>query len=107
MENLAGPSALDALPKRGTAILLKHGATCPISSRARDEVAAFARAHPDVPVYGLEVTANHDLAAQAARQLGVTHQSPQVLVLRDGKVAWHAEHYDITAGSLASHTASH
>jgi bacillithiol system protein YtxJ len=103
MEHLTGPSALDALPKSGTAILLKHGATCPISSHARDEVMAFAEVHPDLPVYGVEVTANRDLSAKIAKQLGVTHQSPQVFVLREGEVTWHAEHYDITAQSLASH----
>jgi bacillithiol system protein YtxJ len=106
MENLTGSSTLDTLSGRGTAILLKHGATCPISSRARDEVAAFAEAHPDVPIFELEVTGNRELSAQVASQLGVTHQSPQVFVLRDGKVTWHAEHYDITARSLASQTAS-
>jgi bacillithiol system protein YtxJ len=103
MENLTAPSALDALSKKGKAILLKHGVTCPISARARDEVANFAEAHPDLPVYGVEVTENRDLSTQVARELGVAHQSPQVFVLHDGKVAWHAEHYDITAGSLESH----
>jgi bacillithiol system protein YtxJ len=105
MENLTGHSALDALSRGGTAILLKHGATCPISSRARDELASFAQAHPDLPIYCLEVTTNREISSQLAKQLGVTHQSPQVFVLRDGKVAWHAEHYDITATSLARHAA--
>jgi bacillithiol system protein YtxJ len=105
MKDLTGHSAFDALPRSGTAILLKHGATCPISSRARDELASFAEAHPDLPIYCVEVTANRELSSQVAKQLGVMHQSPQVFVLRDGKVAWHAEHYDITAKGLASHAA--
>ena len=85
------------------AILLKYGATCPISAHARDEVAAFAKAHPDVPVYALDVKANRELSTQVAEQLSVKHESPQLLVVRDGRVAWHAEHYDITAKRIASH----
>jgi bacillithiol system protein YtxJ len=84
-------------------IVLKYGATCPISARARDEIAAFEERHPGLPVYGLDVTAHNRLSAHAADRLGVEHASPQVFVLRDGRPVWHAEHYDITEKSVAAH----
>ena len=37
-----------------------------------------------------------------AAQTGVTHASPQALWFRDGRVAWHASHGEITGASLAA-----
>ncbi len=104
MPHLTSRAQFDALAKDGTAILLKHGATCPISAAAREELADFSRQHGDVPVYDLEVTGNRELSDYAADRLGVEHQSPQAFVLRDGKAVWHAEHYDITAKALEAKT---
>jgi bacillithiol system protein YtxJ len=103
MREITSQSAMDALPGGATAILLKHGGTCPISAHARDEVTAFAAAHPEIPVYGLEVTGNRELSRSLATRLGVHHESPQILVLRDGRVAWSASHYDITRRNLEDH----
>ena len=100
MNNLDSRTDLDALIRTELAVLLKHGARCPVSARAREELSAFVRSHPDVPCGSLEVTAHGDLSKHAAEQLGVEHESPQVFVIRGGKVAWHAEHYAITALNL-------
>jgi bacillithiol system protein YtxJ len=36
----------------------------------------------------------------AARRLGVRHETPQALLLRDEKVVWNASHFSITASAL-------
>jgi bacillithiol system protein YtxJ len=102
MQNLVSQHDIDALIRADEAILLKHGAHCPISAHARDELTAFAAVHPDVTVAALEVTAHRDLAKYAAQRLGVEHQSPQVIIIRGGKVAWSAEHYAITAKDVGA-----
>jgi bacillithiol system protein YtxJ len=89
----AGFERVVALP---TALLLKHGAHCPISANAREEVTSFASAHPDIPVYSLEVTENRDLSKDVAFTLEVHHESPQLFLLEKGKAKWHTEHYDIS-----------
>ena len=100
MKNLDSRADLDALIHTDVAVLLKHGARCPVSARARDEVTAFSTSHPGVVVCALEVTQHGDLSKHAAEQLGIEHESPQVFVIRGGQVAWHAEHYAITALNL-------
>ena len=35
-----------------------------------------------------------------AELVGVAHQSPQALLVEDGRGSWHASHWDITAASL-------
>ena len=102
MQNLISQPDVDALIDTDEAILLKHGARCPVSARARDELSAFMASHPDVVVASLEVTANGALSRYAAERLGVEHESPQILLVRRGAVAWHAEHYAITADRLGA-----
>ncbi len=101
MKTLTSRSDVDAVLGADEAVLLKHGAHCPISARARDEMAAFEKSRPDVSIAAIEVTEHRDLSQHAAQTLGVEHQSPQLLVIRSGKVTWSAEHHAITAKDLA------
>ena len=100
MRDLTSLDATDAVMQEPTAVLLKHGMHCTISGAAREELADFAERHPEVPVYGVEVTGHRDLSEAIAKRFGVPHQSPQAFVLRDGKPVWYAEHFDITAQEL-------
>lgn len=101
MEPITDQAALDRVTQLPSALLLKHGAHCPISANAREQVTAFAAAHPDVPVYALEVTEHAQLSRAAAERLGVRHESPQLIKLERGHVQWFTAHYDIEAGDIA------
>ena len=91
---------LDAALRAPAAVLLKHGASCPISAAAREEISALAGDRPELPIYRIEVTGRRALSDAAADRLGVAHESPQAFVLRDGRVAWYAEHFDITSDAV-------
>lgn len=105
MEPITDQAAFERVTRLPTALLLKHGARCPISANARDEVTSFARSHPDVPVYTLEVTEHRDLSKDVAYTLGVHHESPQLVLLEQGRPAWHVEHYDISADDIEARLA--
>ncbi len=49
----------------------------------------------------VDVRRHHALGQAVARRTGVRHESPQILVLVDGQVAWHASHGRITAVAVA------
>jgi bacillithiol system protein YtxJ len=36
----------------------------------------------------------------AAQRLGIRHETPQAILLRDGRVVWNASHFRITAIEL-------
>ncbi len=57
--------------------------------------------HPDVPVYWVDVKAERPLSRELADRLGVTHESPQAILLRQGAPVWHASHSDVTARAIA------
>ncbi len=82
------------------AVLYKHSPICPTSGVAYEEMLAFRR-RSQVPVYLVDVIKHRPLSRALAERIGVVHESPQAIVLRDGVAAWHRSHYDIQADTLA------
>ena len=56
--------------------------------------------NPDVPTGWIDVVKQRESSRWVAEHLGVTHESPQAIWIRDGDVAWHASHGGITAKEL-------
>lgn len=83
-------------------VIFKHSPACGSSFRAFGEVKAFVRAHPDVPVFVVDVLEQRDISAALAVELGITHESPQVIVTRGGAATWSDSHFRITAQRLAA-----
>jgi bacillithiol system protein YtxJ len=67
----------------GTCYLFKHSTSCPVSARAAEEVRAM---RTDTPIYWVNVREQRDLSNWVAAQYRVTHESPQLILLKDGKV---------------------
>ncbi len=103
MQELTSTDDLDRALAAPEALLLKHGARCPISAAARESVREFSAAHPEVPVYGVEVTGNRALSDLVAERFAVTHESPQLFVVRGGRPVWYAQHFAITPDAVAAH----
>lgn len=78
-------------------VLFKHSLTCPISAAAYGQMAGFAG-----EVALIEVQRARELSREIANRLGVAHESPQVIVLRNGQVVWNASHFAITADAVTA-----
>ncbi|HEV2764161.1 MAG TPA: bacillithiol system redox-active protein YtxJ [Pyrinomonadaceae bacterium] len=91
-------AALDELVARShdaPVILFKHSLTCPISATAYREMEGVGR---DV---GLVVVQKaRPVSDEIEARTGVRHESPQALILRDGRVVWSATHWNVTAGAV-------
>lgn len=89
---------LEASRERPVA-LLKHSVACPISSRGRHE---FLRLDDegDPPLYTVIVQAARDVSRTVAERLGVRHETPQVILVKDGEAVFHASHFGVTAGAV-------
>jgi bacillithiol system protein YtxJ len=86
------------------AVIYKHSRRCWICTKAQQQVREFAAGHPEVPVYQVDVVEGKDLSSEVAVRLGVDHQSPQVIVVRNGKPAWNGSHFRISARILERET---
>jgi bacillithiol system protein YtxJ len=77
--------------KKKPVIVFKHSNACSISARAYREMENVEG------VNILEVQSARDVSHELASRTGVRHETPQVIILRDGKSVWNASHFDVTA----------
>ena len=76
-------------------ILFKHSSTCPISSAAYKQM---SQVEADVSL--IVVQSARNVSDEIAARTGIRHESPQVIVIKNGKVVWSASHFDIKAGAV-------
>jgi bacillithiol system protein YtxJ len=88
---------LVARSKERPVVIFKHSLTCPISSAAYNQMERF-----NGEVALIEVQRARELSKEIENRLGVAHESPQVIVLRNGQVVWDASHFTITAQAVAA-----
>ena len=101
---LADVAALDAAlaqSREATTLVYLHDPYCPISRRAWGEMQQLP---PEAlgAAYLVDVSRQHDVKQAVAARTGVWHESPQVIVLRDGKAVWDASHFAITAAQVTA-----
>lgn len=100
-ENWSDVAEIDeSLARPGDAFIFKHSTRCGISTVANEEVEKYLAGSPPVPVYRVLVVEQRPLSNHLAETLGVRHQSPQLLLVRDGKPVWEKTHYSITAEAI-------
>jgi bacillithiol system protein YtxJ len=94
-------SATQASQDRPT-VLFKHSTRCGISAHALERLEALEiKDHFDF--YYLDILAHRAVSDAIAQQWGVTHQSPQVLIIKNGKLVFHTSHHAITPESILMH----
>ena len=74
------------------AVLFKHSNTCGVSARAYAEMSKLSE-----PVGLITVQKARAVSDEIEKRWQVDHESPQVLVIRDGKLVWVASHFQVKA----------
>ncbi len=100
MREIESASELDAAFQADIAIIYKHSPICGASRWAREEVLEFAEAHPEIPVYQIDVIDARPLSQEVEARLNIPHQSPQAIVLRAGRPAWSDSHSGVRKAAL-------
>ena len=83
-------------------VIFKHSNACGISSAAYREMEKLEN-----PVNLLEVQSARDVSRELADLTGIRHETPQVIVLKDGKAVWNASHFDVKASAVSQALQSH
>lgn len=89
---------LDEIQQKTDVVVLifKHSTRCGISSSV---INRFEKKYQDntdnYHFYYLDLLNFRSLSAAIAERFKVIHQSPQLIVMKSGKVELHASHYDI------------
>ena len=80
--------------------LLKHSTRCPISSSAWRAFQRFDETDPDAELWKVLVVEDRALSLEIARQIGVQHKSPQLLLFNKGAVVWNDSHWSLTEETM-------
>ena len=84
-------------------LLFKHSLSCGTSYEALDELIDHLNDERLPARYAMITVQTHrDLSTAVAKRLGVRHETPQALLIRDGRVVWSASHFRVTGGALES-----
>ena len=83
-------------------LLFKHSRYCGVSCEALDELQSHidAQAVPVVSYKMVTVQTHRPVSDAVAQRLGIRHETPQAILLRNGKAVWNASHFRITARQL-------
>ena len=81
--------------------IFKHSTRCQISKMVlKNFEGEVANSDKDVEYYFLDLIAHRPISNQIAEELGVHHQSPQLIVLENGKAIKHASHQSISVSLI-------
>ena len=82
-------------------LVFKHSRTCGVSCEAMDELRTHVeRAEPGVSYKVITVQSHRGVSDEATARFGIRHETPQAILLRDGRPVWNASHFRITAKHL-------
>jgi len=95
-----GATDLKELLSGDTVMVFKHSTACPVSWSAHRQVQKFLEGHPGYPLYIVPVIQERVASNNIAQLTSVRHESPQVILLKDGSVVAAISHGEITASQL-------
>ena len=85
----------DVLSKEAVVAVFKHSTRCSISSMVKNRLERDWTS--DQPVYYLDLIAHRNVSNLIAQISGVQHQSPQMIVFKEGQSIYDASHTSIDA----------
>jgi len=101
LEELSQLDAVEQLSKEKLVVIFKHSVTCGISNMVwhqfQNEI-DFDNTH--IEMLYLDLLAHRDVSNEISKRFQVLHQSPQILVIRNGEVLHHASHSAIRISNI-------
>ncbi|TFF34295.1 bacillithiol system redox-active protein YtxJ [Mucilaginibacter psychrotolerans] len=102
--SLETASQLDSIKQQqGYSLIFKHSTRCSISMMAKRRFELDWEELPaDMPLYFLDLLKHRDLSAKIAEDFQVHHESPQMLVIKDGECILDQSHGSISVDEAVS-----
>jgi bacillithiol system protein YtxJ len=94
--------------KLNPVVIFKHSTSCSISAMAlnRLERSWDNKEMSNVKAYYLDLIAYRDISNAVAEKFGIMHQSPQVLLIKNGESVYDESHMGISYQNLKSGAAA-
>ena len=95
-------SELDTLSATQPVLLYKHSTRCGVSLRAKRVLESDweEKDSADMQPYYLDLLQHRDVSNAIASHYQITHESPQVLLIKNGQCIYAASHHEIDVRDL-------
>ena len=100
LTDLGQLNEISTLSSEKAVAIFKHSTRCSISRMALKQFENEFDSSDKVTLYFLDLIAHRDVSNEITQRFGVTHQSPQLILIKDGKAVYHVSHSDIDAEEL-------
>lgn len=93
---------IEAISDEKSVVIFKHSTRCSISRMALKQFEREFSLNETVDAYFLDLIAHRDVSDEIARKFNVYHESPQLILIKNGKAVYDVSHSDIDAEALKS-----
>ena len=93
---------LIVLSQQQPQIIFKHSTRCNVSSLAKNRLER-STAPEDASFYFLDLISHRQLSNSVAERFAVEHESPQILLIKDGKCVYDESHTGIDMEEIKEH----
>ena len=102
LQTLEQLQSITAESKEKPVLIFKHSRTCSISRATLDRLERNWKDETGAKLYFLDLLTYREISNRIASDFGVVHESPQVLIIKDGKSVFDRSHFAIEYPAIAS-----
>lgn len=102
-KHISSISHLDEIDKRSEekpVVLFKHSTRCSISAMSLSRFERSYEGDATFEPYFLDLIANREVSNTIAERYGIRHESPQTILIKNGKAVFDASHMSISYTEL-------
>lgn len=100
LTNLAQLNDIESISNVKPIVIFKHSTRCSISRMALKQFEREYTLDETVDAFFLDLIAHRDVSNEIANRFNVYHESPQLILIKDGKAVYDVSHSDIDAEAL-------
>ena len=100
LEEIEELDFIDQLSETKSIIIFKHSTQCPVSFAALGRLEAEELIDIEYDAYYLDLIRYRSISNEIAQKYQVTHQSPQIIVIKKGKAIYHNSHMGVSIRNL-------
>ena len=102
--SLTEPQQLNGLVKESSSIpviIYKHSSRCGLSAMTENKLEeGWELLQPKVKLYFLDLIRDREVSKSVAERFNVRHQSPQILIIKNGICVYNSSHYEINVKTI-------
>lgn len=95
--------AINEASETAAILILKHSTRCSISAAALGRLERQWKDDASLKPYLLDLLKYRNISDELAKRYGITHESPQVLVIKNGQCVFSQSHMEINPQELLAH----